>query len=70
MPNPKPRAAAVMYFVWVRGLRGPTPQKWTQFEKDKGCDCLAGREIPSDLAHLSLRQLAALFPAPSINDDV
>lgn len=60
----------MMYFVWIKGLRGPTPQKWTRFEKDRGREYLVGWEIPPDLEHLSLRQLAALFPAPPINDDI
>jgi hypothetical protein len=54
----------VMYFVWIRGLRGPEPQKWSQLEKQRGRDYLKGWVIPPDQHRLTLDQLAALYPRP------
>lgn len=65
MPSSQPPAAATACFLWVRGLRGPTPQKWSGREIGRGRDVLASRDIPEELAHLSLRQLTALFPPPA-----
>jgi hypothetical protein len=55
------------YFVWVEGLRGPVPQKWS-------ADALWGQLGRQDVivrfalddreAQLSLDQLAKLHPVP------
>gem|GEM_PF-1446054 len=56
------------YFVWVRGLVGPEPQKWAAL--DFGVDdwkreqVLACRELPEQERHHSLAMLARLYPAP------
>ena len=56
------------YFVWVRGLVGPEPQKWAAL--DFGVDdwkreqVLACLELPEHERHHSLAMLARLYPAP------
>jgi len=56
------------YFVWVRGLGGPEPQKWAAL--DFGVDgwrrkqVLAYLELPEDERHLSLSMLAERYPPP------
>ena len=50
------------YFVWVRGLEGPEPQKWTAMEFGVGDWkrplVLAYLELPEDERPLSLSALA------------
>jgi hypothetical protein len=56
------------YFVWVRGLEGPEPQKWMAM--DFGVDgwkralVLAYLELPEEERHLSLSLLARRYPPP------
>jgi len=56
------------YFVWVEGLRGPTPQKWSS----EGLWGQVGRQdvivrftLSDAEAHLSLDELARLHPIPN-----
>ncbi|RQH11260.1 hypothetical protein [Bradyrhizobium sp. RP6] len=59
------------YFVWVRGLEGPEPQKWTAM--DFGIDewkrplVLAYLELPEDERALSLSVLARRYPPPRVD---
>jgi hypothetical protein len=55
------------YFVWVEGLRGPTPQKWSS----DGLWGQVGREdvivrfmLDDAEVHLSLDELARRHPVP------
>jgi hypothetical protein len=58
------------YFVWVRGLDGPEPQKWMAM--DFGVDdwkralVLAYLELPEDERHLPLAVLARRYPPPRV----
>jgi hypothetical protein len=58
------------YFVWVRGLDGPEPQKWMtmDFGVDdwKRAQVLAYLELPEDERHLSLAVLARRYPPPRV----
>jgi hypothetical protein len=59
------------YFVWVRGLEGPEPQKWMAM--DFGIDdwkrplVLAFLELPKDERRLSLSMLARRYPPPRVD---
>lgn len=59
------------YFVWVRGLEGPEPQKWTTLDFGVGdwkrTLVLAYRELPPDERRLSLSALARRYPAPRVD---
>ena len=55
------------YFVWVEGLRGPAPQKWSS----EGLWGQVGREdvivrfaLNDEEAHLPLDELARRHPIP------
>lgn len=56
------------YFVWVRGLGGPEPQKWDDMEFGIGDWkrplILAWRELPGEERHLTLSILARRYPPP------
>ncbi len=59
---------AVGYFVWVKGLRGPQPQKWAELDfgvgewmKRSGYVLSYFPLTPSE-ARLSLNELANLYP--------
>ena len=56
------------YFVWVRGLEGPEPQKWTAMDFGVGDwkrpRVLAYLELPEDDRPLSLSALARRYPPP------
>jgi hypothetical protein len=58
------------YFVWVRGLEGPEPQKWMtmDFGVDdwKRSQVLAYLELPQDERPLSLSVLARRYPPPRV----
>ncbi|WP_448040787.1 hypothetical protein [Bradyrhizobium liaoningense] len=58
------------YFVWVRGLEGPEPQKWTAMDfgigEWKRPLVLAYLELPEDERHLSLSVLARRYPPPRV----
>jgi hypothetical protein len=58
------------YFVWVRGLEGPEPQKWMamDFGVDgwKRAQVLAYLELPGEERHLSLSMLARRYPPPPV----
>jgi len=60
------------YFVWVRGLDGPEPQKWAalDFGVDgwKRSQVLAYLELPQDERSLSLSTLARRYPAPRVEN--
>ena len=59
------------YFVWVRGLEGPEPQKWV--DMDFGLSdwkrplVLAWRELSVDERRLSLSLLARRYPPPKVD---
>lgn len=56
------------YFVWVRGLDGPEPQKWMTMDFGVGDWkrplVLAFLALPEDERHLSLSMLARRYPPP------
>jgi hypothetical protein len=56
------------YFVWVRGLDGPEPQKWAALDFGVGDwkreQVLAYLELPEEERHLSLSMLASRYPPP------
>jgi len=57
------------YFVWVRGLTGPEPQKWAALDFGiddwKRTQILAYSELSEEDRHLSLATLASRFPPPA-----
>jgi hypothetical protein len=60
------------YLVWVRGLTGPEPQKWTALDFGindwKRAQILAYSELSEEDRHLSLTALASRFPPPPVRD--
>ena len=58
------------FFVWVRGLDGPEPQKWMTMDFGVGDWkrplVLAFRALPEDERHLSLSMLARRYPPPRV----
>jgi hypothetical protein len=56
------------YFVWVRGLEGPEPQKWRTMDFGvndwKRPHVLAFLALPEDERHLPLAALARRYPPP------
>ena len=56
------------YFVWVRGLEGPEPQKWMAMDFGvsdwKQPLVLAWLELPEDERRLPLSMLAGRYPPP------
>lgn len=58
------------YFVWVRGLEGPEPQKWTAMDYGIGDwkrpMVLAFLALPEDERHLSLSMLSRRYPPPRV----
>jgi hypothetical protein len=58
------------YFVWVRGLEGPEPQKWASLDFGvddwKRAQVLAYIELPEEERHLSLSMLARRYPPPRV----
>src|SRR4051794_9046412 len=56
------------YFVWVRGLEGPEPQKWMAMDFGVGDWkrplVLAYLELPEGERHLPLSALARRYPPP------
>ncbi|MBR0840519.1 hypothetical protein JQ607_10005 [Bradyrhizobium liaoningense] len=59
------------FFVWVRGLEGPEPQKWTTMDFGVGDwkrpQVLAYLELPEDERRLSLSTLARRYPPPRVD---
>jgi len=59
------------YFVWVRGLEGPEPQKWAAMEFGVGDWkrplVLAWLELPADERRLPLSMLARQYPPPRVD---
>ena len=58
------------YFVWVRGLEGPEPQKWVALDFGLGDwkrpQVLAWLELPMDERRLPLSTLARRYPPPKV----
>ena len=58
------------YFVWVRGLEGPEPQKWVAMDFGVGDWkrplVLAWLELPQDERRLPLSMLAGRYPPPRV----
>jgi hypothetical protein len=56
------------YFVWVRGLEGPEPQKWASLDFGIGdwkrTQVLSYLELPEGEQHLALAALARRYPPP------
>ncbi|TYO67502.1 hypothetical protein FXV83_05895 [Bradyrhizobium hipponense] len=59
------------FFVWVRGLEGPEPQKWTAMDFGVGDWkrplVLAYLELAEDERQLSLSMLARRYPPPRVD---
>jgi hypothetical protein len=59
------------FFVWVRGLEGPEPQKWMAMDFGIGDwkrpQVLAFLALPEDERHLSLSMLARRYPPPRVD---
>ncbi len=55
-------------FVWVRGLRGPSPQVWAEMTPKEFAGradrILAQHRLTAEEERLSLEELAAKYPAP------
>ncbi|WP_334513805.1 hypothetical protein [Bradyrhizobium sp. AZCC 1693] len=69
VPDQAPRGAAMTewYFVWVEGLRGPMPQKWSSdglWGQVGRQDVIVRFALDDAEAHLSLDELARLHPIP------
>lgn len=66
-PDNQPR-----YFVWVRGLDGPEPQKWASLDFGvdgwKRSQVLAYLELAEDERHLALSMLARRYPPPRVEN--
>jgi len=58
------------YFVWVRGLEGPEPQKWAALDFGIGDWkrplVLAWLELSAEERHLALSALARRYPPPRV----
>lgn len=58
------------YFVWVRGLEGPEPQKWMAMDFGLGDWrrplVLVWRELSADERRLPLSMLARRYPPPQV----
>jgi hypothetical protein len=64
-----PRGAAMTewYFVWIEGLRGPVPQKWSSdglWGQVGRQDVIVRFALSDAEAHLPLDELARLHPIP------
>ena len=61
------------YFVWVRGLEGPEPQKWVDMDFGVGDwkrpQVLAWLELPADERRLPLSMLARRYPPPKVDNN-
>lgn len=61
------------FLVWVRGLEGPEPQKWTALDFGIGdwkrAQVLAWRELPEAERSLSLSMLARRYPPPRLEEN-
>ena len=65
--GPKGAVMAEWYFVWVEGVRGPTPQKWSSdglWGQVGRQDVIVRFSLTDREAELSLDELAKLHPAP------
>lgn len=62
-----------MIFVYVRGTRGPAPEKWPELLRNasnKPILVLAAHSLTPAQAELSIDELAVIFPPPpSMTDD-
>jgi hypothetical protein len=58
-----------MYFVWIRGVSGPQPQKWSEdcfnVRPEKLALVICKQSISDSDAWLSLQDLAEKFPPPA-----
>jgi|SRR6266540_3004082 len=69
VPGPSARRCSMTewYFVWVEGLRGPMPQKWSSdglWGQVGRQDVIVRFTLSDAEAHLSLDELARLHPIP------
>ena|SRR5947207_15179975 len=69
VPDQAPRGAAMTewYFVWVEGLRGPMPQKWSSdglWGQVGRQDVIVRFALSDAEVHLPLDELARLHPIP------
>ncbi|MFG1205624.1 hypothetical protein [Xanthobacter flavus] len=60
-------------FVWVRGLRGPSPQVWAEMPpkefRGRAERVLSHHRITAEEETLTLDQLAARYPAPAQEEE-
>jgi hypothetical protein len=70
-PQPNHAGGAPMtewYFVWVEGLRGPVPQKWSSdglWGQVGRSDVIVRFALNDEEAHLPLDELARRHPIPN-----
>jgi hypothetical protein len=66
--GPKGAAMTEWYFVWVEGLRGPVPQKWSSdglWGQVGRQDVIVRFTLDDAEAHLPLDELARRHPIPN-----
>jgi hypothetical protein len=66
--NPEAETFLVGWLLWVRGTKGPEPQKCVDLPRDmtgRPRDVLAKHALTAELYREPLRVLATLFPAPA-----
>ena len=66
-PGPKGVAMTEWYFVWVEGLRGPMPQKWSSdglWGQIGRQDVIVRFALSDAEAHLPIDELAKRHPIP------
>jgi hypothetical protein len=72
MPANNKQVAPAGYFVWVRGLREPQPQKWAQMDYGIGnwkkYQILAYHPLSDEEQRLSLNELAKHYPITAVSD--
>ena len=67
-PGTKSCSMTEWYFVWVEGLRGPAPQKWSSdglWGQVGRQDVIVRFALTDQEAHLTLDELARLHPIPA-----
>lgn len=55
-----------MFFVWVKGTTGPSPQKWMREITSDGrpVPALFKRKLTEHEGYMSIADLAKLYPCP------
>jgi hypothetical protein len=67
--NSEAETLLVGWLPWVRGTKGPEPQKWVDLPRDmagRPRDVLAKHALTAEQYREPLRVLATMFPVPKI----